>query len=204
MLNDICIFDFETTGIDPAKERVVEMAALRIRDGIEIASFTTLVHQTQPIHEKAKAAHGIEESDLVNAMDEELAFKILRNIMADSVLVAHNAIFDLGFLHHTLERLGGKPVTNPFLDTLTIARSRYPYPHTLTDMCTKLNIELTGAHRALNDVVGTWEILRAMHQQEPVDAFLNKLAYVRKFGPPKWAPDHAETYPFDYAPRTAG
>lgn len=206
MINDITIFDFETTGLDQVNDRIVEMAALRIRDGKVIGSFQTLVHQTKEINPKAKAANGIEESDLVNAMDEVLAYKILRNIMRDSVLVAHNAIFDLGFLHHTAERLGGRAVTNPFFDTLTIARIRYPYPHTLTDMCQRLNIKLEGAHRALNDVMGTWEILRAMDELEPVDRWINKIGYVRKFGAPKWAPAHAETFPIElsYEPRNAG
>jgi len=206
MLNDICIFDFETTGLSPSTERVVEMAALRIRDGVEIASFSTLVHQTIPIHPKAKEAHGIEESDLVNAMSEDIAFKILRNIMGDSVIVAHNAIFDLGFLHDAMQRIAGKTFHNSFLDTLTIARDRYTYPHKLEELCPRLGIKLEGAHRALNDVRGTAALLKLMHENEPVDNWLNKLGYVRKFGAPKWVPDQARPFPTDirYEPRNVG
>jgi DNA polymerase-3 subunit epsilon/DNA polymerase-3 subunit alpha (Gram-positive type) len=197
MLNDICIFDFETTGISPKTERVIEMAALRIRDGVEIAPFTTLVKQTVLIHPKAQEAHGIDASQLVNAMDEDLAFKILRNIMGDSVLVAHNYIFDSGFLHDAMQRIGGKTFHNSFLDTLTIARDRYVYPHKLEELCPRLGIELTGAHRAMNDVRGTAALLQRMHEEKPVDEWLNKLGYMKKFGAPKWLPTNAESFPID-------
>lgn len=195
MLNDICIFDFETTGLHPSTERVVEMAAIRIRDGVEIASFTTLVKQDRPIHPKAQEVHGIDASQLVNAMDEDLAFKILRNIMGDSVLVAHNYIFDSGFLHDAMQRIGGKTFHNSFLDTLTIARDRFTYPHKLEELCPRLGIELTGAHRAMNDVRGTAALLQRMHDQKPVNEWLNVLSYLPRFGRPKWSPENSILQP---------
>lgn len=197
LLNNITVFDFETTGLSPREERVVEMAALRIRNGVVIGSFQTLVHQTREIHPKAKEAHGIQESDLEHAMDEAMAFDILLSIMGDSTIVAHNATFDLGFLHDGFQRLFGHTVQNNFIDTLTIARDRFTYPHTLESVCGKLGISLDGAHRALNDVYGCFEILKAMHESEPVDQYVNVLGYLRKFGPPKWSPAYARLIPME-------
>ncbi|WP_110933780.1 3'-5' exonuclease [Paenibacillus bouchesdurhonensis] len=194
MLSNITVFDFETTGLDPVEERVIEMAAIRVVDGEIVTGFHTLVQPGKQLTSKITEITGITDEMLVDAMDESLAFRILRNIMGDSLLVAHNAAFDLQFLHHALNRLAGRTFTNPFIDTLTISRDRHFYPHKLTDMCGKYGIELEGAHRALNDVLGCWELLKAMHDDEPVDAYLNRLGYLSKYGPPVWVPEHASIF----------
>lgn len=206
MLNDICIFDFETSGLNPENERVIEMAALRVIDGEIVTEFDTLVCLDRELPPKITEITGIRPEMLVGAMDETIAFKILRNIMGDAVLVAHNAAFDLQFLHHAMQRIGGKTFGNSFLDTMTIARERHAYPHKLGDMCQRYGIALDGAHRALNDVRGTWELLKSMNAEDPVDGFLNRLGYLRKWGPPKWAPAHAEVFGTEnrYESKTAG
>ncbi|MDU5949440.1 MAG: 3'-5' exonuclease [Paenibacillus macerans] len=194
MLSNITVFDFETTGLDPVNERVIEMAAIRVVNGEITTGFHTLVKPGRELTPKITEITGITDEMLTDAMDESLAFRIFRNIMGDSLLVAHNAAFDLQFLHHTLQRLAGKSFLNPFIDTLTISRERHTYPHKLTDMCAKYGIVLDGAHRALNDVIGCWELLKAMHAAEPVDVFLNRLGYLSKYGPPAWVPEHATIF----------
>ncbi|MGN7359975.1 3'-5' exonuclease [Paenibacillus sp. SAF-054] len=191
MLSDITVFDFETTGLNAQTERVIEMAAIRVTGGEIVTSFHALVKPGRLLEPKITEITGITDEMLTDAMDEALAFRILRNIMGDSLLVAHNAAFDLQFLHHALQRLAGKTFSNPFIDTLTISRERHTYPHKLTDMCGRYGIELEGAHRALNDVIGCWELLKAMNAADPVDGYLNKLGYLSKYGPPAWAPQHA-------------
>ncbi|MEC2133444.1 3'-5' exonuclease, partial [Brevibacillus centrosporus] len=126
---------------------------------------------------------------------ENIAFRILRNIMKDSLLVAHNAAFDLQFLHWGMQRLAGKTFDNSFIDTLTISRERTTYPHKLTDMCSKYGVEMEGAHRALNDVEGCWKLLNALNDQESVLPFVNKLGYLKKYDPPEWIPAYATLFP---------
>lgn len=198
MLNDICVFDFETSGLDPVKERVIEMAAIRVVKGITVSEFRTFVKYDGELVPKITELTGITDADLVGGMEEKTAFLCLRHIMGpSSVLVAHNAAFDLQFLHHAMFRIAGKTFANPFLDTLTIARDRTTYPHKLTHMCEKYGIKLEGAHRALNDVEGTLAVLQKMHVIHPVDEWLNKLGYLKKYGPPAWAPQHAELVPME-------
>lgn len=191
--DDITVFDFETSGLDPVKERVIEMAAIRVVNGITVSVFSTFVKYDGVLEPKITELTGITDADLVGGMEEKTAFLCLRHIMGpSSLLVAHNAAFDLQFLHHAMFRIASKTFANPFLDTLTIARDRTTFPHKLTDMCGKYGIELNGAHRALADVEGTLAVLKAMHAEQPIDEWLNKLGYLKKFGPPPWAPQHAE------------
>jgi DNA polymerase-3 subunit epsilon/DNA polymerase-3 subunit alpha (Gram-positive type) len=203
LLSNVTVFDFETTGLNHENDRVIEMAAIRIVNDEVVCSISMLVNPGREIVPKITEITGITNDMLIDAMDEELAFRILRNVMADSLLVAHNAAFDLQFFHYALQRFAGKTFINSFIDTMTITRERHTYPHKLIDMCGRYGIELEGAHRALNDVEGCWKLLKAMHEKEPVDTFLNKLGYLNKYGPPKWAPDHAELFGTDnkYEPR---
>ncbi|WP_048748427.1 PolC-type DNA polymerase III [Paenibacillus sp. P22] len=194
MLNDVTVFDFETSGLKPDRDRVIEMAAVRIKNSQIVAEFSTLIRIDFPLEPKITELTGITPAMLTEATDEVLAFKILRNLMGDSLLVAHNAAFDLQFLHHSMQRLAGKTFTNPFIDTLTICRDRHPYPHKLENMASSYGIELDGAHRALNDVKATWELLVALHLEKPVDEWLNRLGYLSKYGPPAWAPNHANLF----------
>lgn len=196
------VFDFETTGLDPEKDRVIEMAAIRVCDGQIVSEFSTLVNNG-PIIPKITEITGITNEDLLHGMDERTAFQILNRFIGDNVLVAHNAAFDLAFLHHSLMRNANRSFENQFYDTLTISRDRHYYPHKLTDMCDRYGIVLEGAHRALNDVYGCWELLKKFHEEERIDGWLNKLGYMNKYGPPKWTPEHAVLFGTEnkYAPR---
>lgn len=195
MLNDITVFDFETTGLNPRTERVIEMAAIRVINGQIVSGFHTLVKPGRPLTPKITEITGITDNMLADAMDENIAFRIIRNIMKDSLLVAHNAAFDLQFLHWGMQRLAGKTFDNPFIDTLTISRERTTYPHKLTDMCSKYSVDMEGAHRALNDVEGCWKLLNALNDQESVLPFVNKLGYLKKYDPPEWVPEYATLFP---------
>jgi DNA polymerase-3 subunit epsilon len=191
----ITVLDFETTGLDCENDRVIEMAAVRCFNGQIVSEFSTLVKFDGELSPKITEITGIQKSDLEDALDEDTAFRVLNRFIGNSIIVAHNAGFDMGFLHHSLMRLAGRSFENDFIDTLTIARSRFSYPHTLTEMCNKLDIELNGAHRALNDVIGCFEVLKKMHELKAADDFINKLGYKAKYGKPKWVPNKAVLLP---------
>lgn len=182
-----CVFDFETTGLDPENDRVIEMAAIRVVDGEVVSEFSALV-ANGPVSAKITEITGITNDLLEYAMDEATAFRILNRMMIDSVLIAHNAPFDLAFLHHSLMRIAGRSFDNEFYDTLSICRDRHYYPHKLTDMCDRYGITLNGAHRALNDVHGCWELFKKLDEESPIYEWQNKLGYLKKYGPNKWYP----------------
>ncbi|WP_237100045.1 3'-5' exonuclease [Paenibacillus azoreducens] len=194
-MSDVTVFDFETTGVNPANDRIIEVAAIRCIDGQIVSQFQTLVKLDGELPTKITEITGITDADLAGGMDEDIAFKVLRNLAKDSLLVAHNAAFDLAFLHYWMQRTGGRTFHNSFIDTCTISRDRHYYPHKLTNMTERYGIDLTGAHRALNDVIGCWELLKAMHTEDPVNKWVNKIGYLSKYGPPKWTPAYAELIP---------
>lgn len=206
MLNNITVFDFETSGLSAENDRVIEVAAIRCINGEIVSSFSTLIKFEGELSEKITEITGLTAADLIGGFEEDPAFRILNRFIGDSTLVAHNAGFDLGFLHNGLMRLAGRTFSNPFIDTLTICRDRYTFPHKLESMCSRMGITLTGAHRALNDVIGCWELLKKLHAEEDVGRYVNRLGYMKKYGPPKWVPSYASVIGQDnrYEPRTAG
>ncbi|WP_372661486.1 PolC-type DNA polymerase III [Cohnella sp.] len=197
LLDNITVLDFETSGLDPTRDRVIEMAAIRCYGGEIVSQFNTLVRFDGVLPAKITEITGITSDELVNGMDEETAFRILNRIIGDSIIVAHNAMFDLSFLHNALLRLANRSFTNSFLDTLTICRNRHPYPHNLKDMCSRYLIELEGAHRSLNDVYACWKLIEKMNEEQSVESDLNVLGYMKKYGTPKWYPQHASVVPVE-------
>lgn len=187
--------DFETSGLSADRDRVIEIAAVRCTSGLVTSQFSTLVKFNDQLPAKVSQLTGLTQNDLKNGMDEETAFMMLDNFISDSLIVAHNATFDLAFLHFALHRLSGKPFTNNFIDTLTICRERHPYPHTLQKMCELYGIRVQETHRALLDVMSCCELLMRLQEESPVEEYINKLGYLRKYGPPKWFPSHATLLP---------
>lgn len=195
MIDDITVFDFETSGLNPEKDQVIEMAAIRCIKGEIVSSFSTLVQFDGILAPKITELTGIKQSDLVHGKTLKDSFAILRNIMGNSTIVAHNAPFDLSFLHYSLLRLDRPTFANRFIDTLTICRDHYTFPYKLVDMCSKLNISLVGAHRAMADVYGCWEILKIFDEKVRIDEYVNQLGWYTKYGPPKWSPEHSMLRP---------
>lgn len=202
------VFDFETTGLNPETDRVIELAAIRVCGGKIISEFSTLVNNG-PVSEKITEITGITNDELKYGLSEVAAFKYLSHFIMQlhgTILVAHNAAFDLAFMHFGMKRVfnSGGTFDTPFFDTLTISRDRHYYPHKLTDMCDRYGITLDGAHRALNDVYGCWELFKKLHEEEPVDGWINKLGYLSKYGPPNWVPENADLFATEnkYEPRS--
>ena len=195
MLHDFTVFDFETTGVNPRTDQVVEMAAVRFVHGQEITRFSTLVRlrPRQYYDVKAQQITGLTPAHLVHAMDEAAAFRHLRNVVRGSLLVAHNALFDLEFFDAALQRFGAPALTESFLCTLTVCRNRRPEgPHKLTAMCDAYDVPQQTAHRALGDVLMTAELLHRLQRQGPLEHYVNVAGWDGRFKAPKWCPVHGK------------
>ncbi|MFC4776929.1 PolC-type DNA polymerase III [Paenibacillus sp. GCM10023252] len=194
-LTNMTVIDFETSGLNPEQDRIIEVAAIRCHEGEIVSRFSTLVQFDGVLSPKITEITGIQTEDLVNGMDEETALRVLNRFIGGNTIVAHNAAFDLSFLHYGLMRHAGRSFRNDFIDTLTICRDHQVYPHTLGEMCQRYGIDLSGAHRALNDVEACWALLGKLNEEQQVEDYINKLSYIAKYGPPKWLPAHANTEP---------
>jgi DNA polymerase III subunit epsilon len=196
-LQDVTVIDFETSGLDPVKDRIIEIAAIRCSGGEVVSQFSTLVQFEGTLAPKITELTGIHTHQLAHGMDEDTALRILNRMLGSNLIVAHNAAFDLSFLHYSLLRIAGRSFRNPFIDTLTIARDRHTYPHTLGEMCGRYGIALENAHRALADVMACWELLQRMNEEKSVQDDINRLSYIKKYGAPRWYPEYAQVEPVE-------
>jgi DNA polymerase III epsilon subunit family exonuclease len=151
--------DFETTGLDSVLGRVVEIGAIRFRldsgspGAVEEASLACLVDPGMPIPARATEIHGISDKDVAGAPSFGAVVPALLAMAEGSVIVAHNARFDLSFLDAELARLGRGRAESPSEDTVALSRRAFPGrpSYRLGDIASALGIDAGSAHRALDD-----------------------------------------------------
>lgn len=142
------------TGLDPAKDRVIEVCIERVRGGDVVARLSTLVRPDELGEEVGNThVHGIAAAELATAPRfVEVAAEVER-LLADAVLVAHGAIWDVAFLRAELERAGRTPELGHWLDTLLLSRRSFALPrHSLEALRGEMGLSKERAHRADADV----------------------------------------------------
>lgn len=159
------VFDLETTGLSPGSSAICEIGAVRIR-GLELEErFETLVNPRRPLPAPIAALTGIDPQQLRGAPPAELAVRRFLDFAGDAVLVAHNARFDMGFLDREVERLTGRRVAAPVVDTVWLARRLLEGRVRRVGLASLAHFFGTSAqpcHRALADSEATAEILLAL------------------------------------------
>lgn len=156
------IVDVETTGLSAASgDRVCEIALLRVYDDTEIARFESLIHPQRPMGAGAMAVNGIHDDMLTGAPAFATVLPQVEMLLQSSVLVAHNASFDTSFLQHEFRLAGRHFPTLSTVDTLTLAQAHYRFPHnSLAAIAEALGIRSEVRHRAMADVLTTWQVLQ--------------------------------------------
>lgn len=128
LMNDkrIIFIDVETTGLDHRKgHRIIEIGAVAMENNQVLSEYQSLIHVDIPIPRHVSKVHGITNEMLIGQPEPENVFPDIKNFMADSILVAHNAKFDIGFLRSEFNRLK-LSFNNQIFCTLEISRRRYP------------------------------------------------------------------------------
>jgi DNA polymerase III subunit epsilon len=149
--------DFETTGLDSAIGRVVEVGAIRFSLGIEgffeEASLACLIDPGMPIPRRASAIHGISDGDVAGAPSFRDVAPSLLTLAEGTVIVAHNVRFDLSFLDAELSRIGLSRPPAETADTVALSRRAFPgrASYRLGAIASALGIDTGAAHRALDD-----------------------------------------------------
>jgi DNA polymerase III epsilon subunit family exonuclease len=165
-LGPFTVFDVETTGMAPASERIVELAAVRIdRDGA-IRRFQSLVNPGRPIPAAAHNVHRISDAMVADAPPFSRIARPFLDFAAESTLVAHNAGFDLGFLQESLNRCGLPLWPGKTLDTLRLIRKTHGTLASYSLQSLRQVFVLddppdgAAAHRAAADAEWTLQILK--------------------------------------------
>ncbi|MFO0954648.1 MAG: exonuclease domain-containing protein [Isosphaeraceae bacterium] len=149
--------DFETTGLSAQVDRIVEIGAVRFdAAGRELDRFEQLVNPERPMPPAAQRIHGIGDDELASApVASEVipAFLEFLGPAGESILLAHNAVFDASFLAREIGRLGLPGSELVVVDTLALARARMPWlpSHRLDALAHRLQLDPHGPHRALAD-----------------------------------------------------
>jgi DNA polymerase-3 subunit alpha (Gram-positive type) len=158
------VFDVETTGLSAVYNKIIELAAVKVKDGDIIERFERFVNPHQPLSQTTTDLTGITDEMVRNAPEIEDVLKDFFAFAGDAILVAHNAQFDMGFLNTGYEKIGLGKATNPVVDTLELARFLFPdmKNHRLNTLCKVFNIELTQHHRAIYDAEATGYLLWKM------------------------------------------
>lgn len=155
------VFDLETTGLSKETDEITEIGAVKIKNGEIIERYSTFVNPKRPLSKEISNLTGITDEMLENAPEIKKVLPEFLDFCKDSVLVAHNASFDTGFIRAKSEHLGMGAVNNTILDTLELSRSLLPElkHHKLNHICSALKVDLKGHHRAVNDAEATAEVL---------------------------------------------
>jgi DNA polymerase III epsilon subunit family exonuclease len=156
------VFDLETTGLDArGDDRIIEIAAIGLDDELaELWRFETLVAIDRPV--AATDVHGITCADLVAAPTFAQVAPSFAGLVGNSVLVAHYARFDVGFLDAELTRLGGGLPACRVLDSRDAARAAGVVGSLrLADCCIHLGVTNERPHAAMGDVETSADMLRA-------------------------------------------
>src|SRR5438128_2099196 len=156
------VVDLETTGLRPGSARICEIGAVRIREFELQQEFELLVDPGVPIGPAIAALTGLRDSELRGQPQPALAVRRFLQFAGDSVLVAHNARFDLSFLDRETERLTGARLAGHVVDTVGLARrllaGRTPRAG-LASLAQFFGTDARPCHRALPDAQATAEIL---------------------------------------------
>jgi DNA polymerase-3 subunit epsilon len=174
----IAFLDVETTGKNPAMDRLVEVAVVIGRGGEVETRHSWLIHPGRPIPAESTAVHGIKDEDVVGKPGFAAVAGEILQALSGAIPAAYNAVFDRGFLLAELERAQVFPENPPpamrrevdWIDPLTFARELYKHEgsRALADMAALLGISLVNAHRATDDAEAALGVLYALAKDSRV------------------------------------
>jgi DNA polymerase III epsilon subunit family exonuclease len=156
--NEIVVIDTETTGRDAKVADLIEIGAVRLREGQIVDRFSTFVNPNRAIF--GAQMHGITDADVAGAPTPKEAAEKLLAFISGAPIIGHNVGFDIGFLDQALGE-NGKFIANGYFDTLTIAREGYPdlESYKLGDIAKFFGITVETVHRGLADAETTAAII---------------------------------------------
>jgi len=158
------VFDIETTGLSVTNSKIIEIAGVKMKGGEIIGRYATFINPHENIPYHITQLTNITDEMVKGAPDLEQELPKFVEFVGDSVLVAHNARFDIGFIQENCKRFGLPQLSNPVLDTLEMARLLYPSlkNHRLNTLAEKFKVSLENHHRAIDDAEALGHILFRM------------------------------------------
>ena len=191
----LVLFDTETTGLQFSRDEIIEFAAVVVeqQDGkaVILEEYDELITLTpgNTVPPMIENLTGITTQDIAQRgiPKEQVCRDIARMIAGNTLLLAYNAHFDLSFLFYLLLRNGDPAILKgkDKLDLLTVYKDRHSYPHKLCNAIEVYGLsgEVVNSHRAVDDVIATVAVMKAMEQERPdLERYVNLFGYNPKYG----------------------
>ena len=163
-MNREIVLDTETTGLSPAMgDRLVEIGCVELINHIPSGRhYHVYINPQRTMPEEAFRVHGLSDEFLADKPLFKDVVQDFRDFIGDAQLVIHNASFDIGFLNAELERAGHRPLANPVIDTVMLARDKHPGARVSLDaLCKHYGID--NSRRALHGALLDSEILAEVY-----------------------------------------
>ena len=181
----IVIIDFETTGFKPKEDEIIEIGALKFHtsDLSKYETFQTFISYDQPLPQKIIEITHITDGMLRDqGVEREVAAQKLFNFIPEDALISgYNVMFDLGFYDALIKRHIKKEyvIQHDILDILTIFRDLSTTSHKLSDAVSYYKVLTPNTHRALDDVIATFEVFKSMVNQDEqvIKTYKNIIGY---------------------------
>lgn len=182
MLKDYVVVDLETTGLNPKLDKIIEIGAVKVKNGKVDSIYETFVNPAIKIPYRITQVTGIDDSMVENAPYIEDVIGEFAEYVEELTLVGHNLIFDFSFLKNnavnyniSFEKMG--------IDTLKVARKYLKglESKTLSNLCAHYKISDENHHRAVNDAMATKELYEILSSEfEGDDVWTYRLEYKAK------------------------
>ena len=171
------VLDVETTGLNTHIDEIIEIGAVRIENGVEVAEFSQLIDPGRPVPDKVVEITGITSAMLRGKPKLMDVMPDFAKFCEGAVLVAHNAPFDIAFFRRAFAQ-ANLPFDFAVLDTLALVRNQYPNfkSHKLGNVCKQLGVSLANAHRAVHDARATGLVLVRVLSEVRSQKGITKLA----------------------------
>ncbi|UQS82904.1 PolC-type DNA polymerase III [Bombilactobacillus folatiphilus] len=161
------VFDVETTGLSAVYDSIIELAAVKMKDGKIIQEFDEFIDPGHPLSATTINLTSITDDMVHNSNTEQEAMDKFNDFMGGAILAGHNVTFDIGFLNAARRRCQYQPVSVPVVDTLEMSRTLHSEyrNHKLDSLAKRYDIKLEHHHRANSDAATTGYLMYALFKE---------------------------------------
>ena len=186
----VIFFDTETTGLDFRSCKIIELAMLTVENGEIIEEYDEFINIGEPLPPGITQITSITNEMLKNegVEEESVANDLKERLTPDTLMIAHNAQFDLSFIYFLLKRHFPSEADDivsslNWIDTYTVLKDRKEYPHKLIDAVHHYGIEEVNFHRAIEDTKALFEVTKALkRERNDLVEYVNVFGYNPKYG----------------------
>ena len=187
--DQIVVFDVETSGLSSKDSNIIELGAVIVKpllgDFVIDEEISVLININKKLPDEIIKLTNITDDMLKTGISETELFSIMKKLTKpNTLLIAYNLPFDYGFFKALFYKYDGNSKTLDqcdFLDMLTVYRSKHSYPHKLDHAVKMYEVSVPNTHRALDDVLATYELFLKMHAKYNIESFINVIGVLKKY-----------------------